>query len=325
MLASRRHSAAAALRRVTPALLIVASVLLPVPAAAADVPCLGAPADNPAAGYPQARSFIDTQTWWRPEAGQTGNDFGHVHLGLCFPDRETLAGTTTLHVRVLLHDNPGHGNYVSMVVKGTDYETTVQKVSLGGLTCPVGTCTRWLTFTLAASAFAHSGLQEVRFRGFVPVPDGNEMRANFNGQVYVSNGRSRADVSRQPYLRGKGWYNGSGSNPDAGYCEAAFLSVPLPDAAVSGAWSPRVTQPNHDASIPVTHHFVSLDPDFHASPPVIGTVLSDGSGPLAATAFSIDTTRLANGVHRLFQKASCRRSTDATNSGVLSVPFRVRN
>src|SRR6266540_232950 len=312
----------------------------PVTAVTADSTCIGAPGPDAATVYPQTRQFVETQTWWMPGAGQVDDaatHHGHSHLGACIPERETLtSGNLTINVRVMMHDNPGTFNYVSMVFKGTDYETTVQKcyvrATAEDFTCPgasstgkgdftcaqPGNCARWLTFSMPLSLFNHSGLQEVRFRGFVPEPSSKEMRNNLNFQVYVQNGKSVSNVTREPNLRGKGWYT------HALYCEATVKSVPIPDAPVSGVWSPTLEQTTHDtdASLPVTHSFFTIDPDFHAVPPVVGTVLHDADGGYGPSASPIDTTMLTNGVHKLYQKVDCRDDTlGSTNSGVLVVPF----
>jgi hypothetical protein len=308
-------------------LVMLAALLVPVtPVAVAGVACIGAPANNPAAAYPEQRQFVENQSWWTPGPGQTGPNQGHIHVGACIPEREKLSANFTMHVRVVLHDNPGRGNYVSMVFKGPSYETTVQKLSLGGMSCPVGTCERWLTFTGNIASFQQAGLQEIRFRAYIPEPSVNgqtrEMRANLNFQVYVSNGKVRADVTRMPWVRGKGWYT------HTLYCEASLRDVPIPDGPVSGVWRPTVAQATHstDTSLPVTHHTVRLDPNFHASPPDGGMVLVDGDGALAPTQLAIDTTTLANGTHKLFQRADCRDdSLDSSNRGVLVVPFVVSN
>jgi hypothetical protein len=330
--------------RLLAAVLVVAG-LTAVPAAGpatAAVPCIGAPAQDRTA-YDETREFVENQAWWMPGPGQVNDsttNHGHAHMGAYIPERENLtSGKLTVNVRVILHDNPGKWNYVSMVFKGTDYETTVQKcylrASMTDFTCPsansstgkgdwtcTGTCTRWLRFSWPVSAFGHSGLQEVRFRGFIPEPGSEEMRTNLNFQTYVSNGKSTSNVTREPQLRGKGWYTHSL------YCEATVNSVPIPDGTVSGVWSPNLQQTTHssDASLPVTHSFVSLDPDFHAVPPVAGTILHDADGGYGPAATAIDTTTLSNGVHKLYQRADCRDDPlGSTNSGVLVIPFTVRN
>jgi hypothetical protein len=71
----------------------------------------------------------------------------------------------------------------------------------------------------------------------------------------------------------------------------------------------------------VTRHNVLLDPDFHAEPPVPGTVIRQGPGPLPPTTLSISAPP---GLHRLHQRADCRDDQlDSTNSGVLVTPFVV--
>ncbi len=310
---------------------LLALPLLQSPAQAESFHCIGAPADEPNGGlYPEQREFVENQAWWKPGPGQAvtaGSDQGHAHLGACIPERETLSSSSvSFAARLILHDNPGVITSLSLVFKGNDYETTVNKASFSSFRCPVpGNCTKWATLSGPVSSFEHSGLQEIRIRGGVNEPSVNgssrEMKVSINWQTYVQNGKSTRNVSRFPWLRGKGWYT------HALYCESAYLSV-LPDAPVSGTWSPSVHQLGHstDESLPVAHHSVRIDPDFHADPAIPGMILSDGEGPLPDTVFSIDTTQLSNGVHRLFQRADCRDdSLASTNSGVLVVPFEVMN
>ncbi|MDQ0731106.1 hypothetical protein QFZ57_001900 [Arthrobacter sp. B1I2] len=314
-------------------------------ARAAAGPCMGAPAADSTI-YGETRQFVDTQAWWMPDTDQANNSItntGHAHLGACIPEHETISsGNLTVNVRVILHDNPGTANYVAMVFKTSDTETTVQKCYLratapnfgcpgpsgagtGDFTC-IGTCERWLTFSHPISAFNHSGLQDVRFRGFVLEPHGNEMQPSFNWQVNIQNGKSASDISRNAFLRGKGWYT------HALYCEASLRSLPLPDGPVSGIWTPAVGLTTHSGgSRPATHSFISIDPDFHAVPANPGRVLWDAAGPFGPEPFgsapvAIDTSTLANGVHKLHLRTSCRDDKlGSTNSGVTVIPFTVAN
>lgn len=264
------------------------------------------------AGYAESRQFVEAQSWWLRTPGQAGNDFGHAHLGACIPERETISAPTTLDVRLLLHDNPGRFNSGSLVLKGTDQETTVQKFTASGFTCPSGTCARWFSLRLDPAQFRHSGLQEVRFRAYVDEPDGNRMAVSLNWQLYIANGKSRSDVNRRPYLRGKGWYTG------AGYCEASLANVPLPDAPLGAPWRPVVLNAWHGESddLPVTHHRETLDADLHAGIP--GTVLQDGDGPWYG-ALTIDPAALTPGIHKLAARSDCADPRGSTSSGVLVV------
>jgi hypothetical protein len=274
------------------------------------------------AGYPEARVYVSSQAWWTRFPGQTGTDFGHVHQEACIPERQTMSTDFDIDLRLIMHDNPGTYSSFDLVTKGVGYETTVQRFTVSGFTCPIGTCERWLHFTVHMSEFQESGLQEVRFRTFVDTPDGNRMHASTNWQLYINNGRPRNDVSRFPFLRNKGWY---GDNPLAGYCEAGLTSTPIPKSPVSGTWTPSVRIVTHstDASFPVTNHTVTLDPDFHAEPPMPGTVLKQGAGEFEGPV-AIDTTKLANGTHKLHLRADCRAG-NSTNSGVGVISFQVQN
>jgi hypothetical protein len=314
------------LRRLRWLVLVVIGMAGTAPAASAspgEQACIGAPADNPVATYAETRHFVDAQAWWVPAPGQIGKNFGHAHVGACVPERETMTGSSfPLDIKLQLHDNPAKktSTYpgLSIVVKGGSYETTIQKHNFPGWTCPAGTCLKWVRTTIPLSAFGASGLQEMRFRFFVDEPDGNRMIANMNWQLTIDNGKARKDVTRMPWLRGKGWYT------HALYCETQ-IRTPLPDVPVASPWRPLVAMETHseDASLPVTEHYALLDPDFHASPAVPGTPIHVGSGPLAPTTLDVAASP---GLHRLHQRADCRDDAtgfDSTNSGVLVVPFHV--
>jgi hypothetical protein len=262
--------------------------------------------------------FVDAQTWWMRTPGAQGSDFGHLHLGSCIPERERLVQPVVLPTRIVLHNNPGKFLYVSLVTKGTDYETTVAKYPITGFSCATGTCEAWISVELTPSMFRQSGLQEVRLRAFVDEPDGNRMIASLNWQTYVVNGQVAGNVTRLPFVRGKGWYTG------AGYCESDFASVPVPDGPVSGKWAPVTRQVNHGTSNdrPVSRHEIRLDPNLHEGVP--GTILAKGDGQRFSPV-EIDTTLLADGAHTLFLRTECDDPRGSTNVGVLTIPFLVDN
>jgi hypothetical protein len=271
-------------------------------------------------GYGHDRQFVDAQSWWLQTPLQQGEDFGHVHVGTCIPEREEMGRSRfQLDVRIIMHDNPGLFQRVTLVTRSGagNPVTQTHNYSIQGLSCPEGTCERWTRLTVKPSMFSRSGLEEVRLRTLVREPNGDEMRASLNFQTYIRNGRPEQDVtaaSERPWLRGKGWYT------DAGYCEAALRSVPLPDDPIFAPWTPDVTFLDHSTGEnsgdrPVTHHTARLDPDFHAGNE--GIVLKDGpdeyEGPLEVNA--------EPGPHKLFLRSDCDDPRGSTNSGVLVVPF----
>lgn len=263
------------------------------------------------------RVFAESQAWWKPAPGTSGGvDFGHVHVGACIPERDVLTASTSIDLQLILHDNPGTLKDISVVFKTPASETTVYKAIPSQRTC-VGTCVITATAPIDISKFDRSGLEEIRFRVYVTEPDGNQMHTSLNFQTYVANGKTRADMTRQPYLRSKGWYTG------AGYCEADILSVPLPDGPVSGTLTLRTQQVDHGSTdVDPTWHTVALDSNAHMGLP--GTMLASGPGAMPATTLTIDTTQLANGVHRLVQRTDCAQGVQQ-NSGVSVFLFDVQN
>lgn len=291
-------------------------------------------------GYPEARQFVDFQSWWRPITGQNGTDHGHIHVGACLPERETITGPFSVDIRMVLHDvgqvkvysGSTSPPYTSVVLKDDAVETTQTKLFETGWTCS-GTCERWRTATIDPAVFTTDGQKEIRFRFFLDVLDGTStarMTASGNWQFKLDrpNVTTVDDHTRNAYLRGKGWYSKPGSLSSGGYCEADFLSVPLPDAPVSGVWTPSVKMVWHGSvnDPPVSSHEVRLNPDFHASPVAEGIILKQGSGEYNGPV-TIDTTTLSNGRHKLFLRAVCndQHNRGSAIHGILIVPFVVAN
>jgi hypothetical protein len=259
-------------------LLIVAPVATPT---AGSGTAAAAPDPLTCSGYPEHRIFLESQTWWLTTPGLTGTDFGHMHVGACLPDRQHVSGVIGIDVRIILHDNPGTFDYFNPVLVSDTQEISLPHVPILGLTCPVGTCARFAHVDVDTSLLDFDGYQEIRIRAYTNTPDGNIMHSSINALPYVANGKTVDDLDRRAYERGKGWYTGSG------YCEASFVSV-IPTDPISGTWTPTVKIENHGDTddLPVTHHTIRIDPDFHAIPPVPGTIIVDGPGQLLQTTLS---------------------------------------
>lgn len=273
-------------------------------------------------GYPEARVFREGQAWWIPTPGKTGGtNFGHMHVGACVPAEQKVSGIMGLDVRIILHDNAGVFDYWNPVLKSDSQELSLAHVTdLHGMTCPTGTCVRWSHADVDTRQITVDGRQELRIRAYTKTNGSNIMHSSVNAHIILNNGKTVNNIDYKPWARGKGWYTG------AGYCEATMVSVP-PVGLVSGIWSPRVKIVWHGSSsdLQVAHHSIRIDPDFHAVPPVPGTIIVDGAGALSERNISIDTTKLTNGVHKLHMRADCDHSSGSTNSGVLLITFKVQN
>ena len=277
------------------------------------------------AGYREARVFLESQSWWRRTPGSNGTDFGHIHSGTCFPFLQAISGTVRFDVRSMIHDNPGSTlNAIRIQAFKTGRGTeTLASVDLDA-PCESGECTFWTRVIADTSALEYDGLTEFRVQSWSMDADGSRNLATNGFLAYVENGKTTLDtMPGDPFgTTGRGWY----STPDGtelGY-ENARLVTPVPMAPVSGTWSPVVETLTGSGGQPITRSIVALDPDFHAHPEDFGTIVVDEAGPIERP-LVIDTTALANGAHRLVIIASAEEPVGSTLSGVLAIPFTVRN
>jgi hypothetical protein len=289
----------------------------------------------------------DAQAWWMPVGSQSGNNFGHLHTTVCFPHQATLSGKVNFRIRSVMHNNPGqfkrlmvqifgpnHANpgcnddYAITCVSLNPVRTIKNCASTGGTLAADGmTCTWWDTLTVDTSLFDNDGLQEFRFRGFVAEPDGNDMRTSTGLHATLKNGHPVKSYTSANFMEARGWYE------SVNYTVARLNSPPV--GTVSGVWKPSVALKPGSGGTAVTSWYASVDGDFHKGNP--GTPVCPGSvsgmpdAPICGTSsfsgnLSIDTTKLANGWHRLFLKADARSSSlNSTNSGVLAILFEVKN
>lgn len=273
-------------------------------------------------GYPEPRAFAEAQTWWMTTAGQTGTDFGHVHVGACLPSEQRVSGTIGLDLRVIMHGSHGAKfDRIEPVAKTDAQETTLGTYTgCRGTTTDTGTVTCWQHIDLDTTAYGLDGRQELRLRSWSRAPNGDMMHVSLNNFFDVRNGKTVNPMDRLPYQRMKGWYGTEG----VGYCEVRVLT-PIVPGPVSGTIRYDVEFPTHADSLPITRHSAVLDPDFHALPPVPGSALLSGNGPLARTTLTIDTTKLVDGAHRLVLRSDCETPSGSTNSGVGVVRFVVSN
>lgn len=282
--------------------------------------------------YSEYRTFFEAQAWWwRRLPSQTGDDFGHLHLGTCFPhgnSNQPLSGRASFDIRVIMHNNPGelravgfdiwgdnpggncHGNDPVCVCSNND--SSCSPSASKPLTCGDGeTCVWWFPNVTADlnQLGISGGRKEFRFRAFVLEPDGNQMFQSTGWQAYVAGGSNNYRSSEM--IESRGWYEG------AEYQNPRFERVNLThkwdgssnsdaytlNGYVRGTWRPVIDIKPGTGGHPTDHHIVMIDPAFHAVPPTEGIVVKEGSGQLDNYQLNIDTTRLTNGWHRLALRA----------------------
>jgi hypothetical protein len=306
-------------------------ILIPFSSHAADPP--------DCSGYPEERAFFESQAWWwlsdKTTRVQAGDDFGHVHVGTCFPHAQTVSGDVEFDVRIIMHDNPGFIYHLVIAVWDDEPKncfasgTACVDLQDTPLTCAIGeTCEWWFNVVVPTDTLPTDGRKEFRFRTFLEQPDGNKSFPSTGWQAYVDNGRSNKDYRSYDMVEARGWYTG------ANY-QISRLEV-LPDEPVSGVWSPRVHMKPGAGGGPTTYHIAMIDPNFHSTPPSEGVVVKEGEGEFIGE-LNIDTAQLSDGWHRLalrtdfdtFNNNECLLPDgsfcDSTDSGVLVTWFEVDN
>jgi hypothetical protein len=270
-------------------------------------------------GYPEQRVFLEAQGWWTRTPTRTGTDFGHVHVGTCFPWAQRLTGTVHLDVRVMLHENPGVLRQVRIQI----FKAAPDTFSEQQLTCPQETCTWWFRMAVDTSKATKDGCQEFRIQAHVDEPDGNRTLATNGWRAFLANGKlldPYCDFRGFDFVEGRGWYGDFGGE-EFGY-ENGRLEDPLPVAPVFGTWAPHVKMGPGAGGIPTTYHSVHVDPDFHHGDR--GIVLEEGPGKFDDE-LPIDTRLLGDGAHRLVLRTDADTNTGSTLSGLLVIPFTVAN
>jgi hypothetical protein len=301
--------------------------------------CLGAPADYADRFYPEPRVFVESQDWWSSGRMTPGGASTHIHVGLCFPQgaawNPDADGKVRLDFRIMLHNA---GNYRvsrfrggiaccdSIPGGGAGFDdTSPETKALIASAMPNGYV--YVTKTLDVHGAGSDGRKEARFT--LALRNARNDRRSFQSsgwQSYVDNPDTVvvADYRSRDSVTARGWYEGFGyTNATYGdvYCSAA------PPTA-SGVWRPKVKMGPGAGGVRVTSHSAHVDPDFHAGS--AGWIVEQARGSFEGR-LSIDTTRLANGLHKLVLVANASkisrrdRVANGTSSGVQVIPFVVAN
>ncbi len=289
------------------------------------------------------RWFLESQVWWR-NPGQEYSKQGHIHLGTCFPHMETVQGTLTFDVIIKTHNFSHPLTFLRVVI----FESGTSQGCPSGVSttcytfptpqsCPVGQsdCTFRVRVDIPTTESTYNGMREFRFSVFADMPGGKEIYQSTGWRAVINNpGRPISDYDTRDMLEARGWHtdtlytnariyiNGDPNNPNP-------LKQP-----VSGLWKIKTRFYPGSNSAAVTEYEIRIDANIHlGTPDYVVDVGSHGSDPVADLTATIDTTKLANGPHKLFLRAGARKvdtATDpdtliGTNSGVLVIPFTVQN
>ncbi len=270
-------------------------------------------------GYPQPRIFLQSEAWWEQTSGESGTAYGHVDVGTCFPLGQTLTGKVDFDVRVVLYDEPGELYTVELQLFGKKSGKVIASKSNLNVKCPgEEPCTLWYHLTGDTALYPLDGRQEFRFHALVKQPDGKRTMPSTGWQASLKNGHPKQDYRKSDdFTEGRGWYT------DEGYT-IARLTTPPPAQPVSGVWNFGVKLAPGSGGRQVDEHYVLVDPCFTCDTESYGHIIEEGSGSFEGK-LNIDTRNLANGYHVLLLRSDAPSPTGSTLSGVLAIPFIVRN
>ena len=263
-------------------------------------------------GYPEPRIFYETQSWWEPLPVVGGQ--GHIHLGTCWPHRQTVRGTVRLDLRVLLHFQAG--TIVQFKVQDDFSANYRSQVSIPIVYADESIVEHTMFID---TSLQPDGLRQWRIYVYVNHPNGNSQRAKAMYQVRVDNVPGSENEVGPQYADygGSGWYVEAGPpTTDWGYQSARIDAGDQPaiGACVPDLWTFDVDMPSTS-----TEHLVTVDPHFHAGD--IGLVLHSGpnayDGPV-----TLDTRALTDGWHKLVVHSG-KRVEDRENGGAFLIPFLV--
>lgn len=286
----------------------------PTPApTASPTPPAGGPDSVACTGYPEPRVFLEVQSWW--EGTNTQGSMAHLHAGTCFPLGQTVHGVVRLDTRITMHDNVGHLFALSTDLFTDGHGTGDNVYTKLDRDCS-GTCQFWVT-TYIDTRGAQDGWHEIRLKPRVRFADGRRQMTSTGWVIRTANGNpSGSSRDSTGAVIGRGWYE------DNGYQNPAIRSMaPILDGPVSGSWTVSVRLGPGGQGFASTFSAAYVDPDFHMG--------SEGWKLLALNAsylgsLTIDTTRLANGSHRLVLRVESEHNGE-TLDGLLVLPFTVQN
>ncbi len=317
----------------------VAAFTLPVSAATAQ----STPDPSTCTGYPEPRVPLESQSWWsrdadvdnpQPDDHLTGRD-EHAHIRVCLPRNVVVSGTVQLDLDMMVHETPG-GFIRKARIQDRD-DTLINDdltTETKPLCAPTGECRYVATYRINTDTLA-TGRHEFRFHNLMERPDGAQSLATNGWHVCIRS--CTPEVSQavfHPEEEGRGrWFEPAPSSTDYGYNNARLRSD-LPWSSngyrpLAGTWCPTIRTMSGAGGRPVVRSLIAVDPRFHdytvpGHPNGFpGTVILDEPNAINR-AVCIDTTKLPDGMHKLYMRADGQAAT-GKQGGVYVIPFLVHN
>jgi hypothetical protein len=246
------------------------------------------------AGYPEPRVWVESQDWWSPIPKLGG--LGHMHMGMCFPAGQVVAGVVPFDVRVVLHHNAGTLTRIKM----QDDNSTEHAVLRPNRA--VGDGMYWFTLNIDTRNMP-DGMRLFRFYADLEHPNGNTQTARPILPLQVDNGGGGGNDHSigANELRATAWYKEAKPELDWGYVGAVIENYSAGPHVGSAAFSAKCFVNGEGGgdskgSPALASWSVHVDPDFHNNNP--GIVVAQGTGQLNGN-ITVPTGGLSHGWHRL--------------------------
>lgn len=263
----------------------------------------------------------EMQSWWSAQGVEPGPASTHVHIRTTLPIGTTVSGVISFDITAIVHHPIPGSKLRSTKVYSEPLHKVMARIdwnqTLGG---EVNWSSGPRTVTFDTRNCAYDGRQEFRLLTDMVDGHGNAQVVTSGLQVITKNGLPIKHARAENWNEARSYYV-------TGYQNARFLS-PIPNAPISGIWSPYIQITDGSGGRPTDRHQILLDAADHGHIP--GRVLRDSAGRFAKQRFPIDTTTLTPGPHKLFlvghefDDANSDPTRHGTVSVVLVIPFVVQ-
>lgn len=255
---------------------------------------------------------MESRASWFQSPGGTGQNYGYLTLGTCFPIGQPVSGTVHLDLKLGLYDNPGTITVVSPKIATNAGQVQLAETPLS-LTCTTE-CEFTVPVNIDTTASPYDGFEELRLLTNVLEPNTHEMRASDGWLLDIHNGKPLNNMWTNGREEGRGWYT------HTGYANALFLS-PIPTSPLAGTWIVTYNANPGGTGLAVSSRELRID----ATPDSAGILVHSSVGGGTSTV-SIDLSALAPGLHHLVLETHTLDTFFGGNvlTGSEVIPFEVQ-